>query len=92
MCPPPATCRVSPTAAAAPPAVDTDLNGTVDRVYAGDRLGNMFRFDLSDADPDDWTATRLFTASYDDGGNANPPADSQSAAGGEAVPRSRASW
>jgi type IV pilus assembly protein PilY1 len=51
-----------------PAAVDTDLNGTVDRVYAGDRLGNLFRFDLSDTDSDNWTVTRLFTATYDDGG------------------------
>ncbi|MEQ8992444.1 MAG: PilC/PilY family type IV pilus protein [Pseudomonadales bacterium] len=51
-----------------PAAVDTDLNGTVDRVYAGDRLGNLFRFDLSDTDPGNWTVTRLFTATYDDGG------------------------
>ncbi|MEZ5558245.1 MAG: PilC/PilY family type IV pilus protein [Pseudomonadales bacterium] len=48
-------------------AVDIDLNGTVDWVYAGDRLGNLYRFDLSDADPDNWNATLLFTASYDDG-------------------------
>jgi len=57
-----------PNGLGTPTAVDTDLNGTVDRVYAGDRLGNLFRFDLSEADPDDWTVTRLFTASYDDGG------------------------
>jgi type IV pilus assembly protein PilY1 len=48
-------------------AVDVDLNGTVDWAYAGDRLGNLYRFDLSDPDPDNWTSTLLFTASYDDG-------------------------
>ena len=47
--------------------VDVDLNGTADRAYAGDQLGNMFRFDISDSDPDNWTVTRLFTATYDDG-------------------------
>ena len=47
--------------------VDIDLNGTVDYVYGGDRQGNLFRFDLSDADPDNWTSTRLFTATHDDG-------------------------
>jgi type IV pilus assembly protein PilY1 len=51
-----------------PAAVDTDLNGTVDRVYAGDRLGNLFRFDLSSSNPNEWSVTRLFTASYDDNG------------------------
>ncbi|MFW6092459.1 MAG: PilC/PilY family type IV pilus protein [Pseudomonadota bacterium] len=64
-----------PNALGKPAAVDTDLNGTVDRVYAGDRLGNLFRFDLCardgdgncSSDPADWTVTRIFTASYDDG-------------------------
>ncbi len=57
-----------PNGLGTPTAVDVDLNGTVDWVYAGDRLGNLYRFDLSDADPDNWTSTRLFTASYTDGG------------------------
>ena len=48
-------------------AVDVDLNGTVDRAYGGDMLGNLFRFNLEDSDPDNWTVTRLFTASYNDG-------------------------
>jgi Tfp pilus tip-associated adhesin PilY1 len=47
--------------------VDVDLNGTVDWVYGGDRLGNLYRFDISDPDPANWTSTRLFTATYDDG-------------------------
>jgi type IV pilus assembly protein PilY1 len=47
--------------------VDRDLNGTGDWVYAGDRMGNLHRFDISDPDPDNWTSTLLFTASYDDG-------------------------
>jgi len=50
-------------------AIDRDLNGTLDWVYAGDRLGNLYRFDLEDPDPDNWTATRLFSATYTDGGN-----------------------
>ncbi len=53
-----------PNGLGSPAAVDVDLNGTVDRVYAGDRLGNLFRFDLSDANPDNWTVTRVFTATY----------------------------
>jgi type IV pilus assembly protein PilY1 len=48
-------------------AVDVDLNGTMDWVYGGDRLGNLYRFDVSDPDPANWTSTLLFTASYDDG-------------------------
>lgn len=65
-----------PNGLGTPTLVDTDLNGTVDWVYAGDRLGNLYRFDLCDrdvmthecsSDPDDWTVTRLFTATYFDG-------------------------
>ncbi|MCZ6619406.1 MAG: PilC/PilY family type IV pilus protein, partial [Gammaproteobacteria bacterium] len=56
-----------PNALGTATAVDRDLNGTVDLVYAGDRLGHLFRFDLSDPDPANWTTTLLFTASYDDG-------------------------
>ncbi|MEM9102479.1 MAG: PilC/PilY family type IV pilus protein [Pseudomonadota bacterium] len=33
---------------------DIDENGTVDRVYAGDLLGNMWAFDLSSANDLDW--------------------------------------
>ncbi len=55
-----------PNGLGSPAAVDRDLNGTVDWVYAGDRLGNLFRFDLSDPNPDNWTVTRIFTASYTD--------------------------
>lgn len=58
----------------APTAVDLDLNGTVDLVYAGDRLGNLYRFDLSDSDPDNWDVVRLFTATYDDNGTDVPQA------------------
>jgi Tfp pilus tip-associated adhesin PilY1 len=56
-----------PNGLGTPSAVDADLNGTVDFVYAGDRLGNLFRFDLRDEDPDNWFATRIFTASYSNG-------------------------
>jgi Tfp pilus tip-associated adhesin PilY1 len=56
-----------PNALGTPALVDKDLNGTVDLAYAGDLLGNLYRFDLSDPDPDNWTVTRLFTATYDDG-------------------------
>ena len=35
--------------------------------YAGDLRGNMFRFDMTDPDPDNWTSTRIFRATYSDG-------------------------
>jgi len=57
-----------PNGLGTPSAVDSDLNGTVDVVYAGDRLGNLFRFDLGDPDPANWSSTRIFTASYSEGG------------------------
>ncbi|MEQ9451941.1 MAG: PilC/PilY family type IV pilus protein [Pseudomonadales bacterium] len=53
-----------PNGLGAPTAVDQDLNGTVDFVYAGDRLGNLYRFDLTSNDPDDWHAVHLFQATY----------------------------
>ncbi len=54
-----------PNALGSPTAVDIDLNGTTDYVYAGDRLGNLFRFDVTDPNPDNWFAVRLFTATYE---------------------------
>ena len=56
-----------PNGLGSPTAVDADLNGTVDLVYAGDKLGNLYRFDLSSDDPDDWKAVLLFTATYGTG-------------------------
>jgi type IV pilus assembly protein PilY1 len=37
-----------------PTAVDTDADGYVDRVYAGDLHGNLWAFDLTDADDANW--------------------------------------
>ncbi|HEZ2590855.1 TPA: pilus assembly/adherence protein PilC, partial [Neisseria meningitidis] len=38
-----------------PTLVDKDLDGIVDIAYAGDRGGNMYRFDLSSDNPSIWT-------------------------------------
>lgn len=43
-----------------PTLVDKDLDGIVDIAYAGDRGGNMYRFDLSDNDPNKWTVRTIF--------------------------------
>ncbi|HEZ2411444.1 TPA: pilus assembly/adherence protein PilC [Neisseria meningitidis] len=43
-----------------PTLVDKDLDGTVDIAYAGDRGGNMYRFDLSSQDPSQWTVRTIF--------------------------------
>jgi type IV pilus assembly protein PilY1 len=49
-----------------PRGIDIDANGTVDFVYAGDTLGNLFRFDLTSDDPADWDITKIFEAKYVD--------------------------
>ncbi|EPH3495666.1 PilC family type IV pilus tip adhesin, partial [Neisseria gonorrhoeae] len=43
-----------------PTLVDKDLDGTVDIAYAGDRGGNMYRFDLSNSDPNKWSVRTIF--------------------------------
>ncbi|HEZ3246216.1 TPA: pilus assembly/adherence protein PilC, partial [Neisseria meningitidis] len=45
-----------------PTLVDKDLDGTVDIAYAGDRGGNMYRFDLSSQDPNQWSARAIFSS------------------------------
>lgn len=48
-------------------AVDTNYDGLVDTVYGGDLHGNMWKFDLSDDDEDNWGSA------FQDGlGNAKP--------------------
>ncbi|EPI0302069.1 PilC family type IV pilus tip adhesin, partial [Neisseria gonorrhoeae] len=42
-----------------PTLVDKDLDGTVDIAYAGDRGGNMYRFDLSDSNPSKWSVSTI---------------------------------
>ena len=46
-----------------PTLVDTDFDGIVDIAYAGDRYGNMFRFDLSGETPSKWSAQMIFQGS-----------------------------
>ena len=62
-----------------PEVVDLDNNGTADRIYAGDVLGNMWAFDVSSDNPSQWrsaygtgpTYTPFFVAA-DSGGNPQP--------------------
>ncbi|WP_240636981.1 PilC family type IV pilus tip adhesin, partial [Neisseria meningitidis] len=44
-----------------PTLVDKDLDGIVDIAYAGDRGGSMYRFDLSNQDPSQWTVRTIFS-------------------------------
>lgn len=64
----------NPNGLAESAVVDLDGNGTLDRVYAGDLLGNMWAFDLSSTNSNLWesayksgsTPAPLFTAQSDD--------------------------
>ena len=42
--------------------VDTDYDGIVERLYVGDLGGQMWRFNVSDTDPNNWSASVLFTS------------------------------
>ena len=46
-----------------PTLVDTDFDGIVDIAYAGDRYGNMFRFNLRGETPSKWSAQMIFQGS-----------------------------
>nr|WP_101128159.1 PilC family type IV pilus tip adhesin [Neisseria meningitidis] len=48
-----------------PTLVDKDLDGTIDIAYAGDRGGNMYRFDLSNNNPTKWSVRTIFKGTPD---------------------------
>jgi type IV pilus assembly protein PilY1 len=48
--------------AAPPTAVDTNLDGYIDKVYIGDLKGQMWVFDVSNSITANWTGQRLFKA------------------------------
>ena len=51
-------------------AMDSDQNGTVDYIYAGDLQGNVYRFDLSASSSSSWDlAGTLYSAKYQDNAN-----------------------
>ena len=41
--------------------IDRNNDGIFDRIYATDTKGNIWRVDINDADPDNWTSYRLAT-------------------------------
>lgn len=53
------------------PAILVNAAGQAAAVYAGDVNGNLFRFNLADSDPGNWTTTKLFVAK-DSSGNVQP--------------------
>ena len=61
----------APNGLSAPTGVYGADGKTLAYVYAGDMLGNVWKFDLTGALPGSWSATRLFTAT-DAGGKAQP--------------------
>ena len=57
--------------------VDADGNGTADYAYGGDLFGNMFRFDMTSTNPDDWSATKIFQATLDGTTSTRQPVTTQ---------------
>ena len=57
-----------PNGLGTPRAIDVDANGTVDYAYAGDVLGNFFRFDLTSSNSQNWSFEKIFEATYDNNG------------------------
>jgi type IV pilus assembly protein PilY1 len=49
-------------------AVDLTGNGYAERLYAADAGGNIWRFDVADLSPTNWTARKLFSANPGAGG------------------------
>jgi type IV pilus assembly protein PilY1 len=61
----------TPNGLSAPTGVYGPDGKTLAYVYAGDMLGNVWKFDLTSSSPGSWSAKRLFTAK-DAGGTAQP--------------------
>ncbi|WMY92044.1 PilC/PilY family type IV pilus protein [Snodgrassella communis] len=45
-----------------PVGYDINNDGVTDIIYAGDYGGNLYRFDMRNPDPDQWTVRKIFTA------------------------------
>ena len=50
----------SPNGLSSPTAIDTNGDGKVDYVYAGDIDGNLWKFDLTNNSAASWSATKLY--------------------------------
>ncbi|GAC1620868.1 MAG: PilC/PilY family type IV pilus protein [Nevskia sp.] len=61
----PAGSALSANGLATPAAVDTDGDGMIDSIYAGDQLGNLWRFDVGDSAAANWKVAYATTASPD---------------------------
>ena len=63
----------NPNGLSAPTGILGRDGRTLAYAYAGDRLGNVWKFDMSSASPASWTVTRMFTAKTADGTGAIQP-------------------
>ncbi len=59
-----------------PAVVDVDNDGRADYVYAGDLKGNMWKFDITDSDPDKWGVA--FGVDSDENGRVDAADDGDS--------------
>jgi type IV pilus assembly protein PilY1 len=57
-----------PNGLGTPRGIDIDANGTLDYAYAGDSLGNFFRFNMTSSNISEWSVTKIFEAVYDNAG------------------------
>lgn len=53
---------------------DRDNNGRTDKMYVGDMGGNLWRLDVADASPANWSMRRLAALGCDDGAPTGSPA------------------
>lgn len=67
-----ATPLVDGNGLSTPVPFDTDGDGLADMVYAGDLKGNMWKFNLSDPAPANWTSASLLFVAQDGLGNRQP--------------------
>ncbi|MDI1252038.1 PilC/PilY family type IV pilus protein [Thermomonas sp.] len=63
----------NPNGLSAPTGIVGPDGKTIAYAYAGDRLGNVWKFDLTSATASNWTATKLFTAKAGGGSGAVQP-------------------
>ena len=63
----------NPNGLASPAAIDDDGDFNIDYIYAGDLFGQLWKFDVTDADPNNWQAASApFFTAMDQAGNRQP--------------------
>jgi type IV pilus assembly protein PilY1 len=64
-----------PNGLGTPRGIDVDGNATIDYAYAGDALGNFYRFDMRSSDFNEWKVQKIFQATYTGGKSIHPDID-----------------